>query len=107
MKPQEFFYTAKPIFKQVSAEEFVNYVNTYPRKLRVDAFAACTPPFVSYNDFELANRWPHSIVASYSKYSSKEGDYLYGTEEDCNYSIMINYEEVFASKTGNQVEDGE
>ena len=105
MKPQEFFYTCDPIMKKVTKQEFIDFINSYPRKLERDVFGACDPPSVTYNDFELANRWPYSIIASTMLYSDKPEDYWYTPEEERIYKIMINYQEVFLSKTGNQVEN--
>ena len=104
-KPQEFFYTCDPIMKKVTKQEFIDFINSYPRKLEQDVFGACDPPSVTYNDFELANRWPYSIIASTMLYSDKSDDYWYTPEEERIYKIMINYQEVFLSKTGNQVEN--
>lgn len=94
------FYTAEKIEKQVSKEEFEEFLKNYPRPLDCDVFGACDPPAVSYNDFELANRWPYSIVASTFAYSDKPGDYYYVPEERRKYFIVTNYEELFNSKTG-------
>lgn len=85
MKPQEWFYTKEPVMKQVTEEEFKEFLKNYPRRLERDVCGWGEPPTVTYNDFELANRWPYSIVAT----------------KCCTFRIMENYEEVFASKTGN------
>lgn len=104
MEKQEFFYTAEPIKKRVSKDEFERYLVNYPRKLKRDVCGICAPPSVSYNDFELANRWPYSIVASTFLYDDNPGDYWYEPEEERVYTIVENYEELFNSKTGNKVE---
>lgn len=106
-KDREFFYTVKPVMKEVSKQEFIDFLNKYPRKLIRDAFGACTPPFVTFNDFELANRWPYSIVASTYLYDDNPEDYFYEPEEERVYNILENYEEVFNSKTGNMAGDNE
>ncbi len=100
-KPQEYFYMAEPIFEQVSKGEFDNFIKNYPRKLDCDVTGICEPPHVSYNDFELANQWPHSTVASYSVYSDDPEHYYY--DPNPTFSIMANYAEVFGSKTGMMV----
>lgn len=100
--PQEFFYTAQPVRKNVTKEEFLRFLDSYPRALVCDVFGACDPPAISYNDFELANRWPYSIVASTSYYDDDPDGYYYEPEEDRQYTITVNYEELFASKTGNR-----
>ena len=98
---QRYFYTAKPIRKQVTKQEFIDFINNYPRPLEKDVFGACDPPAISYNDFELANRWPYSIVASTHLYSDDPEDYYYEPEEKRTYIIIENYNELFSSKTGN------
>ena len=100
--PQEFFYTAQPVKKNVTKEEFLRFLDSYPRDLVYDVFGACDPPAVSYNDFELANRWPYSVVASTFCYDDDPDGYYYEPEEDRQYTITVNYEELFASKTGNR-----
>lgn len=68
-------------------------------------FGACDPPSVTYNDFELADRYPYSVVASTFLYDDTPGSYWYEPEEDKIYRIMVNYEEVFNSRTGNKTID--
>ena len=102
MEKQSFFYTAEPITRDVSKEEFFEFVKNYPRKLERDVFGVCDPPAVSYNDFELANRWPYSIVASTHLYSDDPDDFWYAPKDEQIYRIVINHEELFASKTGNK-----
>lgn len=99
------YYTVEPIKKKVSKEEFVKFLENYPRPLRRDVFAACDPPAISYNDFELADRWLYSIVASTHYYDDDPKGHYYEPEEKRSYIIMVNYEEVFASRTGNKTED--
>ena len=105
MNPQSFYYSAEPEFADVSKEEYVKFINNYPRPLNRDVFAACDPPSVTYNDFKLADRWPYSIVASTYLYDDTPGSYFYEPEEKRIYQIMVNYEEVFDSKTGNKTMD--
>ncbi len=96
------FYTAEQEMADVTQEEFINFINTYPRPLERDVYGACDPPAVSYNDFELANRWPYSIVASTCLYSNDPDDYWYEPPENRIYRILINYKECFDSKTGHK-----
>lgn len=105
MNDQSFYYSVEPKFIRVSKEEFIAFLNNYPRKLERDVYGVCEPPSVTYNDFELADRWWFSVVASTSLYDDNPGDYFYKPEEDRVYKIMVNYEEVFASRTGNKTED--
>lgn len=100
MTPREVFYTVEPLMKSVSKDEFAEFIKNYPRHLVRDVFGAGDPPAVSYNDFALANRWPHSIVASTLLYDDDPNDYYYEPEEERVYWIMSNYAECFSSKTG-------
>lgn len=96
------YYTVEPIFENVSKEEFSDWLSKYPRKLERDVYAVVDPPAVSYNDFELADKWPYSIVARTSAYSEDPKDYFYEPPEDRIYSVMRNFEEVYLSKTGHK-----
>lgn len=107
MLPQEYFYTANPIFEKVNKEEFINFIKNYPHKLTFDCIGISDPPAISYNDFELANRWPYSIVASTYAYDDDPNDYFYVPEEKREYRICSNYNELFDSKTGNKAQDNE
>lgn len=102
--PQEYFYTAEPITKNVTKEEFKEFIKNYPRKLEKDVCGISDPPAVSYNDFELANRWPYSIVASTFLYDDNPDDYFYEPEDKRTYRIVVNHEELFESKTGKMVD---
>lgn len=81
------FYTIEKEWKTVSKEEFNKFLKSYPRELEVDYFMEV----YTYNDFELANAWPHSIVA---KIITEYSDNL------AEYQIVANYKDVFNSKTG-------
>lgn len=94
------FYTVEPNNIQVTKEEFYEFIQNYPRKLVRDVTGICDPPYVSYNDFELANRWPCSVVAATYLYDNEPDGYYYEPEEQRIYRIMKNYQEVFESKTG-------
>ena len=107
MQPQNFFYTANPIKKKVSKQEFLNFIESYPRKLEKDYCGISEPPSITYNDFELANRWPYSIIASTFAYDDNPDDYFYEPEDKRDYFIVINYEELFKSKTGNIAKSNE
>lgn len=101
-KPREFFYTAKPIEKQVTHDEFIQFIRTYPRRLYRDVYGVSDPPAVSYNDFALANRWPYSRVARTWMYDDDPDDYFYAPPENRRYYIVVNFDELFKSKTGNK-----
>ena len=99
-KEREKWFKIEPIFKKVSKEEFEDFIKTYPRKLERDVYGISDPPSISYNDFELANRWPWSIVASTMGYSDDPSDYWYAPEEERHYTILENYKELFEARTG-------
>lgn len=101
MLDQKYFYTAEAIIKEVTKEEFDKFIKNYPRPLTYDCTFIYDPPGISYNDFELANSWPYSIVASTHLYSDNPEDCFYVPPEERNYIIIENYQELFDSKTGN------
>lgn len=105
--PDNKFYTVTPIKKRVTHDEFVTFVQNYPRKLTYDAFGACDPPLVTYNDFELANRWPFSVVASTRLYDEDPKGYFYESPDKRDYYIVTNYDELYASKTGYKAGENE
>ena len=105
MNDWKYYYSVEPIMKKVTKQEYVDFINNYPRPLVRDVTGICEPPYVSYNDFELADRWHYSVVASTSLYDDNPNGYFYCPEEDRDYRIMSNYEEVFNSRTGNKTLD--
>jgi len=94
------FYTGTKKSVRVSKKEFDEFCKNYPRKLSVDVCAISDPPSISFNDFELANRWPYSVVANTWAYDEIPGEYFYEPEEERSYFITINYEELYNNKTG-------
>lgn len=100
MLDQDKYYSIEPINKKVTKEEFKEFLKNYPRKLVCDVCGISEPPAVSYNDFELADRWPYSVVAHTWAYEDEPGSYYYASEKERDYYIMVNYEEVFNSRTG-------
>ena len=94
------FYKAERDMVEVSKEEFINFINNYPRPFDKDVCGISDPPLISYNDFELANRWPYSIIASTFAYSDNPKDYFYCPPEERTYRILKNYQECFDNKTG-------
>ena len=102
MLPQEYFYTAQPNEVQVDYDTFIDFIHNYPRNLTKGVCGISDPPTVSYNDFELANRWPYSIIAHTWVYKDDPNDYWYEAPENRKYYIVENYEELFNSKTGNK-----
>lgn len=43
----------KPQDKDVTKQEFIDFVNSYPRRLICDECGISIPPVISYNDFEI------------------------------------------------------
>lgn len=105
MKPQEFYYSAMPIEKRVTCEEFDEFLKNYPRSLVRDVCGINGPPSITYNDFELADRWPYSVVARTWLYSDEPGDYFYEPQDKRSYIVVVNHNELFDSRTGNKTED--
>lgn len=105
MKPKEFYYSAEPIMESVTYEEFNEFLKNYPRSLVRDVCGISGPPVITYNDFKLADRWPYGVVARTWLYSDEPGDLFYEPQDKRSYLIMINYKEVFDSRTGNKTED--
>ena len=94
------WYTIKPIFENVDKSTFKSFISNYPRKLECDVCGISDPPSITYNDFELANRWPYSVVANTFGYDDDPKGYFYEPEDKRTYRIMVNHEEVFNSRTG-------
>lgn len=66
----------KKNYKQVSKEEFEEFIKSYPKKLEIDVCGISEPPLISYNDFSLG-KFPESIVAKEWAISNDPKDYLY------------------------------
>lgn len=100
MKEREKWFTIDPIFKPVNKEDFIEFIEKYPRKLKMDVYGVCDPPLITYNDFELANRWPYGIVAKTYAYDDNPDGYYYEAPEKRLYCILANYKKLFDSRTG-------
>lgn len=87
----------KPEFISVDKNAFEEFLKNYPRKLDRHVSGICTPASISYNDWELAGAWPGSVVARTWDYDEEP----YGIktpEEERDYQIMSNFEEVFENR---------
>ena len=82
----EKYYTVPPIFKEVTQEQLREFINAYPRQLEAIPYS---PSETMHNDFELAPIPPDSIVAK---------------EENGQYFVAENYEEMFSSRTPETIE---
>lgn len=96
----EIFYTARPIERRVTKKEFDSFIAAYPRELVQHCSPIPEPPYISFNDFALADQWPYSVVARTWLYSDDPADRYYTPEADRGYYIVVNYEELFKSKIG-------
>lgn len=105
--PDSWYFNVAPEFKKVSKEEFKEYLNNYPRELVFDAYRVCEPASLTWNDFELADRWPYSIIARTSDYDEFNGTEWEIPEEERTYSVLANIEEVFANRTRHTAEEWE
>ena len=99
------WYTAEPETIKVSKKEFEEFIKNYPRELERHGSMICEPPAISYNDFELAAQWPYSVVAHTWAYSDVKGDRYYCPEEERDYFITVNHEELFASRINKKKEN--
>lgn len=77
--------------KQVTKQEFDEFIASYPRHLERDVCGICEPPAVSYNDCEIG-WWSRSIVASTMLYSDNPKNSYYEPEDKRVYRIVTNYE---------------
>lgn len=94
------WFSIEPEYQYVSYKQFKKFISDYPRVLERDACGISTPPCITYNDFELANRWPWSVVATTYLYETSPKSRDYVPPKERTYRIMTNFEEVFNSRTG-------
>ena len=85
--------TIEKQFKDVTEQEFDEFIASYPRHLERDVCGICEPPAVSYNDLEIG-WWSRSIVASTMLYSDNPKDSYYEPEDKRVYRIVTNYEDL-------------
>lgn len=62
-------------FKEVTKEEFQEFVKSYPNKLDWNVSGACEPPLGGHNDFTDGKVWPESMV---TKVFIMDGSDYYG-----------------------------
>lgn len=79
--------------KQVTKQEFDEFIASYPRHLERDVCGICDPPAVSYNDWEIG-WWSRSVVASTMMYSDDPKNLYYEPEDKRVYQIVTNYEDL-------------
>jgi len=68
--------------REVSREEFMEFINSYPKKLTQNTIAFCTPPLVCFDDFSDGKKQPESIVAKIVWNTHMEGCSSYNGEPD-------------------------
>lgn len=85
--------TIEEQFKNVTKQEFDEFIASYPRHLERDVCGICDPPAVSYNDWEIG-WWSRSIVASTMLYSDNPKKLYYEPEDKRVYRIVTNYEDL-------------
>ena len=85
--------TIEKRFKDVTKQEFDEFIASYPRHLERDVCGICEPPAVSYNDWEIG-WWSRSIVASTMLYSDNPKNSYYEPEDKRVYRIVTNYEDL-------------
>lgn len=79
--------------KQVTKQEFDEFIASYPRHLERDVCNICEPPAVSYNDWEIG-WWSRSVVANTMLYSDDPKNSYYESEDKRVYQIVTNYEDL-------------
>lgn len=73
--------------KEVTKEEFDNFIANYPRKLDYAVLTICSPEKGQYNDFTLGD-WPKSVVASFNLWGhNPEDDKDIWGKEPCKYLV--------------------
>lgn len=85
--------TIEKQFKDVTKQEFDEFIASYPRHLERDVCGIYEPPVVSYNDWEIG-WWSRSIVASTMLYSDDPKNPYYEPEDKRVYRIVTNYEDL-------------
>lgn len=80
-------------FKDVTKQEFDEFIASYPRHLERDVCGIYEPPVVSYNDWEIG-WWSRSVVANTMLYSDDPKNSYYEPEDKRVYRIVTNYEDL-------------
>lgn len=69
-------------FKQVTEQEFNEFVDNYPNKLLWNVTRICEPPMGNHNDFTSGKVWPESMV---TKVVLTNGEAYYDHEPNSYY----------------------
>lgn len=86
---RSFFYTAEPNYKSVSYIELCEFIEDYPRALKVHDAKFPQGMFKVFYDEAICDRFGYNKVASITK----EG-------EEIRCIIIDNYEELYKTRTG-------
>lgn len=81
--------TIEKQFKDVTKQEFDEFIASYPRHLERDVCGI----YVSYNDWEIG-WWSRSVVANAMLYSDDPKNSYYEPEDKRVYRIVTNYEDL-------------
>ena len=95
---QEYYYTVDPVWTNVTQAQFDTFRHDYPRPLVEDASRTQYPTIISFNDYELADKNPFSIVAECEAVFNSSGERTGYTK----FKVMSNFAAVYASRTGNK-----
>ena len=85
--------TIEKQFKDVTKQEFDEFIASYPRYLERDVCGICEPPAVTYNDWEIG-WWSRSVVANTLLYDDNPNSFYYEPENKRFYRIVTNYEDL-------------
>ena len=83
----------KEIYENVSKKQFQEFIDNYPRKLTVHTVNFCSPPLVTYIDFEIGEALDGIVAKEYL--GTDEKDDLWYMPRNQRYCILKNYNEVF------------
>lgn len=75
-------------FHKVNRNEFEDFIKKYPRALERHIVAFCTPPMITYNDFERGGYAKKSIVAYTFMYDDDPDEWCYVPEEEKEYYVL-------------------
>jgi len=95
---QEYYYTVDPVWTNVTQAQFDTFRHNYPRPLVEDASRTQYPTIISFNDYQLADKNPFSIVAECEAVFNSSGERTGYTK----FKVMSNFAAVYASRTGNK-----
>jgi hypothetical protein len=61
--------------RQVSKEEFEEFVRSYPRRLDVDVYAIADPPWRNYHDFTIGKGWDSLVAGELLCHEPERGEH--------------------------------